>query len=82
LGYNGYSSKRGDKKMVDLGITEKDFHTRWYLTGRKNILLQELADSLGDAEMYQVARELRTVVRELKEIEEKGKEIRKQCKQL
>ena len=31
--------------MVDLGVTEKDFHTKWYLTGRKNDLLKELADS-------------------------------------
>ena len=51
--------------MVDLGVTEKDFHTRWYLTGRKNQLLQELAESLSDVEMYKVARELRKVIKEL-----------------
>lgn len=51
--------------MIDLGITEKDFHTEWYLTGRKNQLLQELAESLGDVEMYKVARELRKVMQEL-----------------
>ena len=47
------------------GITEKDFHTEWYLTGRKNQLLQELAESLGDVEMYKVARELKKVIQEL-----------------
>ena len=51
--------------MIDLGITEKDFHTKWYLTGRKNQLLQELAESLGDVEMYKVARELKKVIQEL-----------------
>lgn len=51
--------------MVDLGVTEKDFHTKWYLTGRKNDLLKELADSVGDVEMYKVARELKKVMKEL-----------------
>ena len=51
--------------MIDLGIAEKDFHTEWYLTGRKNQLLQELAESLGDVEMYKVARELKKVIQEL-----------------
>lgn len=50
---------------VVLGLTEKDFHTRWYLTGRKNQLLKELADSLGDTETLKVARELKKVLREL-----------------
>ena len=51
--------------MIDLGITEKDFHTEWYLTGRKNQLLQELAESFGDVEMCKVARELKKVIQEL-----------------
>ena len=50
---------------VDLGLTKKDFHTRWYLTWRKNQLLKELADSLGDKETLKVARELKKVMREL-----------------
>lgn len=55
--------------MIDLGITEEDFHTKWYLTGRKNNLLKELRDSLGDREMIPIARELKNVLKELKEIE-------------
>lgn len=58
--------------MVDLGVTEKDFHTEWYLTGRKNQLLQELAKSLGDVEMYKIARELRSVMRELNNLQGKN----------
>lgn len=52
--------------MVDLGITEKDFHTEWYLTGRKNQLLKELSECIGDKEILIVARELKKVVSELK----------------
>ena len=37
--------------MVDLGITKEDFHTKWYLTGRKNYLLKEMSESLGDVEL-------------------------------
>ena len=55
--------------MVDLGVTEKDFHTKHYLTGRKNQLLQDLANSVGDAEMHKVARELKKVVKELLELQ-------------
>lgn len=55
--------------MVDLysafGVTEKVLHTKWYLTGRKNQLLQELTESLGDVEMYRVARKLKAVMKEL-----------------
>ena len=51
--------------MVDLGLTEKDFHSKWHLTTVKNQLLQELAESLGDVEMYKVARELKKVMQEL-----------------
>ena len=56
--------------MVDLGLTEKDFHTKWYLTGRKNQLLKDLSKTLGDVEMYKVARELKKVVKELAEMGE------------
>lgn len=52
--------------MVDLSITEKDFHTEWYLTGRKNQLLKELSECIGDKEILIVARELKKVVSELK----------------
>ena len=51
--------------MVDLGITEKDFHTEWYLTGRKNQLLKELPECVGDKEIIVVARKLKKVVSEL-----------------
>ena len=56
--------------MVDLGLTDKDFHSKWYLTGRKNQLLKELAESLGDVEMYKVARELKKVMQELNSLTE------------
>ena len=52
--------------MVDLGITEEDFHTKRYLTGRKNQLLKELSECVGDKEILIVARELKKVVSELK----------------
>lgn len=74
MGQNGKVIRiNGDKKfednnMIDLGITEEDFHTKWYLTGMKNKLLNELANSVGDVQMYKIARELRQVVKELKEI--------------
>lgn len=32
---------------------------------QKNQLLQELANSLGDVEMYRIARELKQVIQEL-----------------
>lgn len=51
--------------MVDLGITEKDLHTEWCLTGRKNQLLKELSECVGDKEIIVVARELKKVVSEL-----------------
>lgn len=51
--------------MVDLGITEKDLHTEWYLTGRKNQLLKELSECVGDKEILAVARKLKKVVSEL-----------------
>ena len=51
--------------MVDLDITEKDLHTEWYLTGRKNQLLKELSECVGDKEILAVARELKKVVSEL-----------------
>lgn len=51
--------------MVDLGITEKDLHTEWYLIGRKNQLLKELSECVGDKEILMVARELKKVVSEL-----------------
>lgn len=51
--------------MIDLGIKEQDFHTEWYLTRRRNQLLNDLANTLGDVEMYMIARELRQVVKEL-----------------
>lgn len=54
--------------MVDLDVEENDLHTEWYLTGRKNQLLQELADSLGDVEMYRIARELKQVMKELNKL--------------
>ncbi len=28
--------------MIDLGITENDYHTEWCLTGRKNQLLKRI----------------------------------------
>ena len=52
--------------MVDLGVTEADFHTKWYLTGRKNELLKELSETLSDVEMYKTTRELRKVMQELR----------------
>ena len=55
--------------MVDLGITEEDFHTKWYLTGRKNYLLKEMSESLGDAELLNIARELKKVLIELKNVQ-------------
>lgn len=51
--------------MVDLEITEEDFHTKWYLTSRKNQLLKELANCVGDMEILVIARELKQVVSEL-----------------
>lgn len=51
--------------MVDLGITENDFHTEWYLKGRKNQLLKELSECVGDKEILVVARELKKVISEL-----------------
>ena len=51
--------------MIDLGITEEDFHTKWYLTGRKNDLLKQLSQSVGDVEMIPIARELKQVMIEL-----------------
>lgn len=61
--------------MVDLSIMEKDFHTKWYLTGRKNQLLKELSECIGDKEILAVARKLKNVIVELQtkyeELEEK-----------
>ena len=54
--------------MVDMGLTKEDFHTEWHLVTRKNHLLEQLANSLGDAEMYPICRELRLVLKELKEV--------------
>lgn len=51
--------------MTDLGITENDYHTEWYLTGRKNQLLKELSECVGDKELLEIARELKKVVFEL-----------------
>lgn len=51
--------------MVDLGITEKDLHTEFYLTGRKNQLLKELSECVGDKEILVVAKELKKVISEL-----------------
>ena len=51
--------------MVDLSITEKDLHTEFYLTGRKNQLLKELSECVGDKEILVVAKELKEVIYEL-----------------
>ena len=37
----------------------------------KNKLLNALANSLGDVEMYEIARELKKVVKELEELKDK-----------
>lgn len=55
--------------MVDLEITETDFHTKWYLTGMKNKLLKELSECIGDAETLIIARKLKVILKELKQLE-------------
>lgn len=51
--------------MVDFGYTEKRVAYRMASDRQKNQLLQELANSLGDIEMYRIARELKQVIQEL-----------------
>lgn len=55
--------------MVDFDITEEDFYTKWCLTERKNYLLKEMSENLGDAELLNIARELKKVLIELKNVQ-------------
>lgn len=49
--------------MVYWDLSDKEL--KWYLTNRKNQLLQDLTQTLGDVEMVKVARELKQVLQEL-----------------